>query len=238
MALPKNIRPEYSTTIPSTGKRIKYQPFSVKEEKILILASESQDQDEIANAISNVLERCITSPADFKVSELALFDVEYIFLKTRAKSAGEKIKVNVTDPNDETYTVEHEIDIDKIKVEKTKGHSNIVELTSEISCKMRYPDISFFQDGVDVNNIDSTTSTIAKCISQIIVGTDGEEVYNSNDLNEGEILEWMEGLTTEQFKKMNDFFTTMPKLKHSFTLTNPNTGDDFTIELEGLADFF
>ncbi len=118
MALTKHIRPEYSTTLPSTGKRIKYQPFSVKEEKVLILAAESNDPDEIINAITNVLQNCVTTPADFKVEELALFDIEYLFLKTRAKSAGEKIKLKVTDPNDQTFTKEHEINIDKITVEK------------------------------------------------------------------------------------------------------------------------
>ncbi len=238
MALPKNIRPEYSTTVPSTGKKVKYQPFSVKEEKVLILAAESQDQDEITNAITNVLERCITSPADFKIGELALFDIEYLFLKTRAKSAGEKLKVTVTDPSDKTFSSTHEIDIDKIRVEKTKGHTNIIEISNELSVKMRYPDISFFQDGVSLDSMEETTSTIAKCIAQIIVGAEGEEVYNTNDLNEGEVEEWMDGLTTEQFQKMNDFFVTMPKLKHSFTILNTNTDKEFTIHLEGLADFF
>ena len=142
MAIPKPVRPEYSTTIPSTGKKIKYQPFSVKEEKVLVLAAESQDQDEITNAIINVLERCVTSPQDFKVKDLALFDIEFLFLRARSKSAGEKIKLQVTDPADETYTVEHEINIDKIRVERTEGHSDLVELTPEMTIKMRYPDIS------------------------------------------------------------------------------------------------
>ncbi len=235
MALPKHIRPEYSTTIPSTGKRIKYQPFSVKEEKVLVLAAESNDPDEITNAISNVLRNCVTTPADFKIEELALFDVEYLFLKARSKSAGEKIKLRVTDPADETFSVEHEINIDKIGVEKNEDHTDLIQLSESITVKMRYPDISFFNEGVSTNNIATTTKLIGRCISQLVID---EEVFDKSEMSEGEIEEWLDGLTTEQFTKISDFFATMPKLKHSFTLHNTNTDKDFTIELEGLADFF
>lgn len=235
MALPKPTRPEYSTTIPSSGKKIKYQPFSVKEEKVLILAAESEDSDEITNAITNVLKSCITSPQDFKVDELALFDIEYLFLKTRSKSAGEKIKVRVTDPEDETYTVDHEINIDRIKVEFNEEHTELIQITNDLSVKMKYPDISFFSEGVDVTNLAGTTKTIGRCIGQII---SGDEVYNRADVTEDEMEEWMEGLTTDQFQKLAKFFETMPKLRHSFTLKNKKTGNDFTIKLEGLADFF
>ena len=235
MALPKNIRPEYSTTIPSTGKRIKYQPFSVKEEKILVLAAEGEDQDEITNAITNVLQNCVTSPADFKVEELALFDIEFLFLKARSKSAGEKIKLNVTDPEDETFTVEHEINIDKIGIEKTEGHTDLVEISEGVTIKMKYPDISFFNEGVNVATINDTTALIARCIDSIVFG---EEVYTAVDMAPGELDDWLDQLTTEQFQKISEFFTTMPKLKHSFTVKNTNTGNDFTIVLEGLADFF
>jgi ribosome-associated translation inhibitor RaiA len=235
MALPKNIRPEYSTTIPSTGKRIKYQPFSVKEEKVLVLAAEGNDSDEITNAITNVLQACVTSPADFKVEELALFDIEYLFLKTRAKSAGEKIKVNLTDPNDTTFSVEHEINIDKISVVKDKEHTDLIELSDTIAVKMKYPDISFFNEGVNLDGITETTSMVARCIKQIVIG---EEVYNSTDMSSEEVVEWLEGLTTEQFTKISKFFATMPKLSHSVTVKNTKTDTDFTVKLEGLADFF
>ena len=235
MALPKSIRPEYSTTIPSTGKRIKYQPFSVKEEKILVLAAESTDSDEITNAITNVLERCVTSPADFKVEDLALFDVEYLFLKARSKSAGEKIKLKISDPDDESFSVEHEINIDKIGVEKNEEHTDLINISENVVVKMRYPDISFFNEGVATDSIAATTKLIARCISQIVID---EEVYNKSEMSEEDSEEWLDGLTTEQFKKIASFFETMPKLKHSFTLHNTNTDKDFTIELEGLADFF
>jgi hypothetical protein len=235
MAIPKPIRPEYGTTIPSSGKKIKYQPFSVKEEKVLILAAESEDQEEITNAITNVLKNCVTSPQDFKVDDLALFDIEYLFLKTRSKSAGEKIKLQVTDPDDETYSVSHEINIDRIKVEFDEDHKDVIELSEGISVKMKYPDISFFSEGVDVSNLSGTTKTVSRCISQII---SGDEVYNKADITDAEMDDWMDGLTTEQFEKLAKFFQTMPQLKHEFTLKNKKTGNDFTIKLQGLADFF
>jgi len=236
MSLPKNIRPEYSTTIPSTGKRIKYQPFSVKEEKVLVLAAEGTDPDEITNAISNVIEACVTSPADFKVADLALFDIEFLFLKTRAKSAGEKIKVKVTDPDDSTFVADHDINIDKITIIKDKKHTDLIKLSDDITVKMRYPDISFFNEGINLDGISEATSLIAKCVKQIAIKED--EVFNKEDMTLEEIEEWLEGLTTEQFQKISSFFETMPKLKHTFTLKNTNTDKDFTITLEGLADFF
>jgi len=235
MGLPKNIRPEYSTTIPSTGKKIKYQPFSIKEEKILIIAAEGQDSDEIANAVTNVLQTCISSPSDIDVRSLALFDIEYLFLKARAKSAGEKVSVNITDPSDPSYTVSHDIDIDRIGIKRTEGHTDLIELEEGVTLKMRYPGIDFFSDGLQLADVTSSLETIAKCISQIVVG---EEVYNSADMTETEVVEWMEGLTTSQLAKIMEFFTSMPKLSHSISLTNKNTGNKFAVTLEGLADFF
>lgn len=235
MALPKSIRPEYNTTIPSSGKKIKYQPFTVKEEKVLILAAESQEMDEISNAVSNVLTNCVSAPADFKVDDLAIFDIEYLFLKARAKSAGETIKVMITDPDDETYTTEHDIDIDKIRVIKTEGHTDLIELTEDVKVKMKYPGLEFFTEGVKIDNISESLETVSKCVSQIVVG---EEVYNSADMSSEEVTEWLEGMTTEQFKKLMSFFETMPQLKHEIKLKNPNTNKDFKITLQGLADFF
>ena len=239
MALPKPARPEYSTTLPSSGKRIKYQPFTVREEKVLVLAAESNDADEVTNAISNVLSNCISSPADLKITELALFDIEYLFLKTRAKSAGETIDVNVTDPNDSTFSTECTINIDKIGVKKDKNHTDLIDLSEKLHVKMRYPDISFFNEGIDLASITSQISLIARCISQIIsVTEDGEEVVDSSEVQSSEMEEWLESLTTEQFKKVADFFSTMPKLSHTVTAKNTNTGEDFSVTLEGLQDFF
>ena len=234
MALPKKVRPEYGTTIPSTGKRIKYQPFSVKEEKVLILAAESQDPDEIANAIRNCLERCVTT-AGFAVNDLALFDIEYLFLKARSKSAGETIKVTVRDPGDETFTTDHEIKIDAIKVVKNPDHTDLISIDEDTKVKMKYPDITFFEDGIDFTSVSAMTENVCKCVSQIIVG---DEVYSRADMADDEIFDWVEGLTQVDYRKLITFFETMPKLSHSFTIKNTNTGNDFTIKLEGLADFF
>ena len=234
MALPRPVRPEYSLTIPSTGKRIKFMPFSVREEKVLILAAESQDEDEIANAIRNTLERCVTTP-NFKVNDLALFDIEYLFLKCRGKSAGETIKVVVQDPQDETFRTDHEIDIDSIKVKKDKNHSDLIDVDETTKVKMRYPDITFFEKGVNTQNVEDMANVLGQCISQIIIG---EEVYSSSDMGEDEINEWVDGLTQSQYRKLITFFETMPKLSHSFKIKNTNKDTEFTITLEGLADFF
>ena len=183
--------------------------------KVLILASESGDQDEITNGIINVLQNCITSPSDIKIEELALFDIEYLFLKARSKSVGEKIELIVSDPDDDTFQVDHAINIDKIGVERTEGHTDIIDITDTMKLKMKYPDISFFNEGVDMSNVVNSLKTIGKCVSSLIVD---DEVFNRVDMSEGEIEEWLEGLTSEQFKKITNFFETMPKLKHSFTI--------------------
>lgn len=234
MALPRPVRPEYTVTIPSSGKKVKFNPFSVKEEKVLILASESQDTDEIANAITNVLESCVTSPG-FKVSELALFDIELLFLRARAKSVGESLAVRVTDPDDETFSTEHSIAVDKINVTKNKDHKDLIQVAEDTHIKMRYPGIEFFVEGVNLSNISERLDLAAKCVEQIVIG---DEVYNKEDMSEGEAQEWLEGLTSTQFTKVLEFFVTMPRLEHSFTLTNTNTKKKFTIRLEGLSDFF
>lgn len=233
--LPKVIRPEYNTTLPSTGKKIKYQPFSVKEEKILVLAAESQDSDEMGNAIANILANCITSPTDLDINSLSLFDIEYLFLKARSKSAGEKIDVNVTDPDDPEFSVSHSISIDKIKVERSDDHTDLIKLDDDIQVKMRYPDLSFFVDGVDLSKIESSIGTICRCISSIVVG---EDVYNQGDMSETELSEWVESLTSSQFRKIVNFFDTMPRLSHTINLKNTNTGKPFSIKLQGLSDFF
>lgn len=235
MPLPKPSRPEYTATIPSTGKRVKYQPFSVKEEKVLILAAESNDLDEVSNAIANVLTKCVTTPADFDVNKLALFDIEFLFLRARAKSIGETIKLNITDPNDETYTVEHELNIDSIKVEKNKDHTDLVDVDENTKIKMRYPGLEFFAEGLKVDNIQESTQTVAKCVSQLVID---DEVYNREDLTESEIEEWLDELSTAQYGKIMEFFATMPKLRHEITLKNRKSGEDFHVALEGLADFF
>ncbi len=235
MSLPKLVRPEYNTTLPSSGKKIRYQPFTVKEEKILILAAEGKDPEEITNAVRNTLDNCISHPSDVDVESLALFDIEYLFLKARSKSAGESIKLQVQDPNDLDFVTEHEINIDKIGVKKTKGHTDLIDIDETTKVKMKYPDLSFFNDGVDVSNVASASKSIARCVSQILID---DEVYNRNEMSDEEVEEWVEGLTSKDFQKLIQFFVTMPKLSHSMTIKNTNSGKNFTIQLEGLADFF
>ena len=235
MALPRPERPEYSTTIPSSGKKIKYQPFTVREEKTLVLAAESQDPDEIANAVGNCIKNCVTSPSDLNINELALFDIEYLFLKTRAKSVGEKIELSLTDPDDETFTTKVSINVDKINVVRDKGHTDLIDIGGDIQVKMRYPDINFFTKGLDLQSVDSGSEIIAECISSIVCG---EEVYARADMAQGEIEEWVSALSTEQFRKIMNFFLTMPKLSHTIKSKNTVTGNDFSVTLEGLSDFF
>ncbi len=232
--IPRPSRPEYSTTVPSTGQKVRYQPFTIREEKALILAAEGKDPDEITNAIRICLQNCITSPQDINIDALALFDIEYLFLKTRAKSVGEKVELIVTDPSDPSYSVEHAINIDKIGVEKNKQHTDLIEI-DDVKIKMKYPNLSFFAEGINVGNYEDSFNVLTRCISQIIVG---DEVYNKSDMTKDELVEWLEGLSTKHYAELIKFFTTMPKLKHSFTLKNKNTGKDFTISLEGLSDFF
>lgn len=235
MALPKPARPEYSTTIPSTGKKIKYQAFTVREEKLLVLAAESENNEEIANAIDNVLTRCVTTPADFKVRDLALFDIEFLFLRARAKSIGEKIELRITDPNDSLYTVDHSLNIDSIKVKQNPDHKEIIDIDADTKIKMRYPGLDFFAEGLKIDTIGESLETIAQCVSSIVIG---EEVYNRADMSTEEVIEWLEALTSEQFGRLMEFFRTMPKLTHTIKLHNPIRGEDFEVVLTGLADFF
>ena len=166
---------------------------------------------------------------------LSLFYIEYLFLKARSKSAGETIEVKITDPEDDTTDIPYKINIDKIGVKKTEGHSTTVKLTEDMSLIMRYPDISFFSEGIDISDVNSSMSVISRCVSQLVVG---DEVYNRGDITDSEMDEWLESLSSEQFKKITEFFVTMPKLAHTIHLKNPNTGREFSMTLQGLADFF
>jgi hypothetical protein len=233
--IPKLTRPEYTTTIPSTNKKIKYHPFTVREEKVLMLAAEGGDQDEIINAVTNCLQNCISSPSDIDIESLALFDIEYLFLKTRSKSVGEVINLRVIDPDDEDFSTDVEVNIDKIGVKKTEGHTQLIKVDDTVSVQMRYPDITFFNTGVDLSTVASTVSLVSRCIDQIIVG---DEVYNKEDMTQEEITEWVEGLSQKQFTLFIEFFGSMPKMSHTITAKNTNTKKNFSVTLEGLADFF
>ena len=239
MPLPKINTPTYELAIPSTGKKIRYRPFLVKEEKILIMALESEDIKQITDAIVEILSECILTKG-VKVLELATFDIEFIFLNVRAKSVGEMIDVNVTCPDDGKTQVQMEIDIDSIKVQKDKKHSNLVKIDEKLSMKMKYPSIQqFVQNNFDIKDtgpdVDQSLTMITTCIEQIYTE---EESWSAADSTNDELKEFVEQMNTKQFKEIEGFFTTMPKLSHIVKVKNPKTKVESEVVLEGLASFF
>ena len=239
MPLPKINTPTYDLTLPSTGKKIKYRPFLVREEKILIMAMESENMSEITNAIVQILSDCILTK-DVKVESLATFDSEYLFLNVRAKSVGETVDVNITCPDDGETEVEMSIDIDTIKIQKTRGHKNIIKLDDELSMKLRYPSLeqfveNNFETADGVSEVGQSLSMITSCVDMIY---NAEESWEASDYSKKELDEFIEQLNTKQFKQIEKFFTTMPKLSHKIAVKNPNTGVESEVVLEGLASFF
>ena len=238
MPLPKLSTPTYELEVPSTGKKIKYRPFLVREEKILLLAMETEDEKQMADAVKTILQNCIQT-ARFKVDNLALFDIEYIFLNIRGKSIGEEVELTVTCPDDGETTVDVSIDLDDIKVQKSKEHNNILELSDTVSVVMKYPSVDLFiknnmKDGPS-SEVDDVFEIASLCIDQVI---DGEDVYESSNFSKKEIMEFLEGMDTKQFLKVQKFFETMPKLSHTITVTNPKTKVKSDVVIEGLASFF
>jgi len=239
MPLPKISTPTYELVLPSNGKKIKYRPFLVKEEKILIMALESEDMKQISSAIRTVISDCILTRG-VKVDDLATFDIEYVFLNVRAKSVGETVEVNVTCPDDGETQVQVEIDIDLIKVQKDSNHSNIIKLDDNLSIKMKYPSLKqFVENNFEVNNsgddVDKSLDVIAACIGQIF---NEEESWDSSDSTKKELRDFVEQMNTKQFKDVEEFFNTMPKLSHTINVKNPKTGVESEVVLEGLASFF
>jgi hypothetical protein len=239
MPLPKINTPTYEMTLPSTGKKIKYRPFLVREEKILIMAMESENMSEITNAIVQILSDCIVSK-DIKVESLATFDIEYLFLNVRAKSVGETVDVNITCPDDGETQVEMSIDIDSIKVQKTRGHKNIIKLDDELSMKLKYPSLDQFVENnfeteEGASEINQSLSMITSCVEMIY---NQEESWEASDYSKKELDEFIEQLNTKQFKQIEKFFATMPKLSHTIAVKNPETGVESEVVLEGLASFF
>jgi len=239
MPLPKINTPTYELVLPSTGKKIKYRPFLVREEKILIMAMESEDMNQITGAIIQIISDCLLAK-DIKVESLATFDMEYLFLNIRAKSVGETVEVNVTCPDDNETQVEMSINIDDIKVKKTRGHKNIVKLDDELSMKLKYPSLDqFIENNFDTgqtnNDITQSLSMITSCIEMVY---NQEESWEAKDCTQKELSEFVEQMNTKQFKQIEKFFTTMPKLSHEIAVKNPNTGVESEVVLEGLASFF
>ena len=239
MPLPKISTPTYELEIPSTGKKVRYRPFLVKEEKVLVMALESEDMKQITSAIIDILTECILSKG-VKVSDLATFDIEYLFLNIRAKSVGETVEVVVTCPDDGETTVDTEISIDSIKVKKTKGHKNIVKLDDKYSMKLKYPSMQQFIDanfdaGEEGSQVAQSLNMLSTCIEMIY---DEEESWDATNSTPDELNEFVEQLNTKQFKDVENFFNTMPKLEHKVKVKNPKTGVESEVVLEGLASFF
>ena len=238
MPLPKIATPTYELVLPSSERKIKFRPFLVKEEKILILAMESQDTKQIANAVKNVISQCILTKG-IKVEKLSTFDIEYLFLNIRGKSVGEEIEVMITCPDDGKTQVPALINIDSIKVQRNDEHERDIVLDEQFTLRMKYPSLNEFIKNnfasAEDMNVDDTFDLVASCIEQVY---SEEESWSSSDCTKKELKDFLEQLDSKQFKMAEKFFETMPKLSHTVTVTNPNTKKECKIVLEGLQNFF
>ena len=238
MPLPKIATPTYELELPSTGKTIQYRPFLVKEEKLLVLALESENTKQITNAIKSVIKSCILTRG-IKVETLPTFDIEYLFLNNRGKSVGEELEVNIICPDDEETQVPMTIDLDDIQVKKSEEHTNKIKIDDNIMMEMKYPSLNeFIKNNFDVNDknqMDQSFDLIGQCIDKIYTA---EEVWATEDCTKKEINEFLESMNSTQFKEIESFFTTMPKLSHTVKVTNPKTNVESAVVLEGLASFF
>ena len=238
MPLPKIATPTYELVLPSSNKKIKYRPFLVKEEKILILAMESQDSTQIANAVKDVISNCILSRG-IKVEKLSTFDIEYLFLNIRGKSVGEDIEVNIVCPDDEETSVTVNVNLDDIQVIKSDDHTDKIKLDDKIMMQMKYPSLDqFIKNNFDIsdkNVMDQSFELIASCVDKIFTE---DEVWTTSDCTKKEMNDFLEQMNSSQFKEIEAFFQTMPKLSHTIKVTNPNTKVESEVVLEGLASFF
>ena len=236
MPLPKISTPTYELTIPSSERKIKYRPFLVKEEKILIIAMESQDDKQIAQAVKDVLGSCILTKG-ISVDKLSTFDIEYLFLNIRGKSVGETVEVLVTCPDDNKTKVPVVVNLDEIQVIRNEDHNKDISLDGNLSMRMKYPSMGeFVKSNFNVEmKVDDTFDMVCSCIEQVY---SEEESWAAADCTKKELLEFLEQLDSSQFKKIETFFETMPKLSHTFKVTNPNTKVESDITLEGLNAFF
>ena len=239
MPLPKINTPTYEMELPSSGKKIKYRPFLVKEEKILLIALETEDMKQISDGLIQILNNCIITRG-IKVQSLATFDIEYLFLNVRARSVGETVEIQLSCPDDGETTVDVEIDIDLIKVQKSKEHKNIIKLDDAYSMKLRYPSFEqFIGNNFEINdNVSDVTKSLDMITSCIEMVYDKEESWSASECSKKELTEFVDQLNSKQFKEIEKFFETMPKLSHTVKLKNPNTNVESDVVLEGLASFF
>ena len=238
MPLPTIATPTYELELPSTGKKVKYRPFLVKEEKLLVLALETESTKDITTAIKNVLKNCIQTRG-IKVENLPTFDIEYLFLNIRGKSVGEDIEVNLICPDDDVTQVPTTINIDDIQIQKDEKHTTKIKLDDSLMMEMRYPSLDQFIrsnfDFTDDSNVDQSFDLIAACIDKIY---NEEEVWSTSDCTKKEVRDFLEQMNSMQFKEIEKFFETMPKLSHSIKIKNPKTKVESTVVLEGLSSFF
>ena len=238
MPLPKIATPTYELELPSTGQSIKYRPFLVKEEKVLVIALESEDNKQITTAIKAVLKSCILTKG-VKVESLPTFDIEYLFLNIRGKSVGEELEVNVICPDDGETTVPVVINLDEIEVQKDENHSNKIKIDDSIMMELKYPSLDqFIKNNFDFNDknaMDQSFELIASCIDKVYTE---DEVWATADCTKKEVKEFLESMNSQQFKEIEAFFESMPKLSHTINVTNPNTKVESEETLEGLATFF
>ena len=241
MPLPKIATPNYELELPSTGQIIEYRPFLVKEEKILVLALESGSQNQITKAVKDVLKNCISTKG-VKVDKLPTFDIEYLFLNVRAKSIGESVDVEVICPDDGQTTVKKTIFLDEIEVRKSDDHTPVIEIGNGYFVKMKYPSRDQFiennfevEDNKTDENFKKSLSLIASCIDSVY---NDDEAWDPSDCTKKELTDFIESLNSTQFKKIEKFFETVPKLAHTFKITNPETKVESEVTIEGLASFF
>ena len=238
MPLPTIATPTYELELPSSEKKIKYRPFLVKEEKLLVLALESEDTKEISNAIKAVLKNCIQTRG-VKVEQLPTFDIEFLFLHIRGKSVGEELEVSLIAPDDGVTAVPMKINIDDIKIQKEEGHDKKIKLDDNLAMEMKYPSLEqFIKNNFNFNDdasIDKSFEVIASCIDKIY---NEDEVWTTSDCTKKELMDFLDQMNTMQFKQIEKFFETMPKLSHKVMLKNPETEVESEVVIEGLASFF
>ena len=238
MPLPKIATPTYELELPSTGESIQFRPFLVKEEKVLVLALESEDTKQITTAIKAVIKSCVQTKG-IKVEALPTFDIEFLFLNIRGKSVGEKIEVNIICPDDETTEVPVSIDLDEIRVQKNDEHTSQIKIDDTLMMEMKYPSLDqFIKNNFDFENknaMDQSFDLITSCVDKIY---SEDDVWAADDCSKKELKDFLEQMNSSQFKGIETFFETMPKLSHKIKVTNPNTKVESEVVLEGLASFF
>ena len=231
MAIPKLETPVHNLILPSSGEQIKFRPFLVKEQKLLILAEESKNQDELYDTLKTIIDNCTFNKLPIK--SLPMFDIEYLFLKVRAKSVGSKINVNVTCADDNETKVQTEVDLDDVEIQMDEQHTNIIQISDDIKLVMQYPILE------DVKKLKNTSTLemfniINKCVKEL---HHGEKIYNGPDMSEKDLNDFFESMSPDQFNQVNEFFDSMPRLRHYVTVVNPNTKIESKVLMEGLDNF-